>query len=314
MLWVALLLGVLALALLVMAWAVFAAACRRPPHRDGPIEENVSPLWSAYSEDVIRGVHWFRDRETEAVEIESYDGLRLRGYYLAHPEAKGTILLFHGYHSDGYTDFSCAYESYYALGYSLLTVFQRAHGESEGRYICYGVKERYDCQRWAEYAYARFGPDHPLLLGGISMGASTVLMASALPLPPTVKGIVADCGFTSAWEELLYLLRRKRVPAAKPVLWLADLLARLFAGFSFRECSTLQAMETNRLPVLFLHGEADTFVPARFTQDCFDACRSEKELLLVPSATHGVSYLVDKPRCQAALERFLRTHMEDGHV
>ncbi|MGM9619707.1 MAG: alpha/beta hydrolase [Oscillospiraceae bacterium] len=313
MIWLALLLGVLAVALLAAAWSVFATACLRPPYRDLPIEENVSPLWSAYSDEVIRGVHWFRDRETERVEILSHDGLRLRGYYLAHPEAKGTILLFHGFRSDGYTDFSCAYESYYAMGYSLLTVFQRAHGESEGRYITFGIKERFDCQRWAEYAYERFGPDHPLLLGGMSMGAATVLMATGLPLPPTVKGVVADCGFTSPWEVHLYLLRHKRVPAAKLLLSLADLLARAVAGFSFREYSTLTAMETNRLPILFLHGEADTFVPARFTQECYDACRSEKELLLVPGATHGVSYLVDKPRCQAALERFLRTHMEGGH-
>lgn len=312
--WLLLLLGALALALLAAAWAVFAEACFRSRRRGGPIEENVSPLWSAYSDEVIRGVHWFQDRESEEVEIESFDGLRLRGRYLAHPEAKGTVLLFHGFHSDGCTDFSGVFASYYAMGYSLLQVFQRAHGESEGRFICYGVKERFDCQRWAEYACRRFGPGHPLLLGGVSMGASTVLMASALPLPPTVRGIVADCGFTSAWEELSYLLRRRHVPAAGAVLRLADLLARLFAGFSFRECSTVEAMAANRLPILFLHGEADTFVPARFTQACFDACRGEKELLLVPGATHGVSYLKDRPRCQAALERFLRTYMEESHA
>lgn len=298
-------------ALAAAGYAVFRVACVRPKVHPKPIEENVSPLWADYQEEVVRGVRWFCDQKTETVELTSCDGLRLRGKYLPHENARGTMLLFHGYRSDGYTDFSCAYEFYNSLGYSILSVFQRAHGESEGRYICYGLKERYDCRDWAWYAYRRFGADHPLFLSGISMGSSTVLMATGLSLPPTVRGVVADCGFTSPWEELWDLLGTKFRPVRRPLLWMTNLYTRVFAGFGLREYSTLDAMRQTHLPILFVHGEEDHFVSPRFSRENFEACASpEKELVLVPGATHGVSYLVDKPRCQKTLGRFLISHTE----
>ena len=289
---------------------VFCESCPRKKEDLRPIEERVDPLWEEYQETVFEGIHWFEEQEIETVEIQSHDGLRLRGRYLEHPNAKGTILLFHGYRTDGVTDFSGVFSYYYGLGYSILSVYQRAHVMSEGKYITFGAKERFDCQRWAWYAYRRFGKDHPLLLDGMSMGASTVLMASALDLPPTVKGIIADCGFTSGWEELLHIIRGRKIPCATVIMHAADLFAKLVAGFSFRECSTTESLAKTKLPVLMIHGEADEFVPARFSKEGYAACGSEKELLLFPGAKHGLSYMVDQPRCQAALERFLRMHME----
>lgn len=293
---------------------IFWLACVRRKEDTRPIEERVDPLWEPFKEEVFEGVRWFRSMEPEPVEICSYDGLRLCGNYLAHPVPRGTILMFHGYRTDGHVDFCCAYRFYYEQGFSLLSVYERAHVKSEGRYITFGVKERQDCLAWAQYAAERFGPDHILLLDGMSMGASTVLMASALPLPETVKGIIADSGFTSVWDEIRHLMRSIHIPCPAVFLFGADLVARLVAGFSFKACSSVEAMEKNTRPVLFVHGGADNFVPARFSEACFAACRTEKELHIIPGANHGTGYLVDLPRCQDALIRFLNKCTEVDHA
>ena len=124
----------------------------------------------------------------------------------------------------------------------------------------------------------------------------------------SVCGVIADCGFTSPWEEFRELLRsRYRLPA-HPLLDAVDLYARLFAGFGLRECSTLDAMRTNSCPVLFVHGGSDHYVTTRFSRENYQACRAEKRLIIVPDAGHGMSYLLDTPGCQAALRDFLAAH------
>lgn len=302
--------GVSALAVLGAGAYVFYTACPRGKEDPRPLEQRVDPLWEEYKDGIFEGIRWFNDRKPEKVEILSHDGLKLRGNYLHNPDAKGTILLFHGYRTDGFLDFSCVYSYYYGLGFSILSVFQRSHRESEGKFITFGVKERFDCQRWAQYAYERFGAEHPLILDGMSMGASTVLMASGLELPPTVRGIIADCGFTSGWEELLHIIRGMKIPCGQIIMRSADLFAKHIAGFSFRECSTVEALKKNELPILLIHGREDDFVPPCFSEENFNACRSKKELHIVPGAKHGTSYMVDLPRCQEALERFLKDCLE----
>ena len=186
---------------------------------------------------------------------------------------------------------------------------QRAHGLSEGKYITFGVKERFDCVRWAEYVHKRIGGD--IFLDGLSMGSTTVLMASGEKLPDSVRGIIADCGFTSPEEIMTKImtvdLKIPKDPLFAPVAW----MIKKRAGFAVNEYSTLDAMKKNRLPILFLHGKADKFVPYEMTVRAYEACRSEKELLLVENAGHGISYLVEPERCKAALEKFLRKYSRE---
>lgn len=292
----------IALLLLLAGYIAFTIACWR---RTGKIMGQGSPNLAPYKEQMDAGREWFLGMEPEKVEIISHDGLRLRGLYLHNPEAKGTIILMHGYRMDGYTDFTCVYKKYYEHGFSLLNAFQRAHAESEGEYITFGVKERFDCRDWAIYVADRFGSEHKIVLDGLSMGAATVLMAAGLPLPENVKGIIADCGFTSPWDELEHLMKTKYHLPVHPLLDAADLFARALGGFSLKEYSTLEAMKTSSLPVLFLHGEDDNFVPTAFSVRAFEACTAPKRLLTIPGAAHGVSYLVDRESCDAALDEFL---------
>lgn len=294
---------ILAILLFLLAGYIgFTVACYR---RTGKIMGTGAPSLEPYLEQMDEGRQWFLGMKPEKVEIVSYDGLRLSGLYLINPEAKGTIILMHGYRMDGYTDFTCVYKKYYDLGYSLLNAFQRAHVDSEGEYITFGIKERFDCRDWAEYIADRFGPEHKIVLDGLSMGAATVLMAAGLELPENVKGVIADCGFTSPWEQLMFVVKNKYHLPARPLMDSVDIFAKLLGGFSFKEYSTLDAMKVNTRPILFLHGEADDFVPTYFSVRNFEACKAPKRLITVPNAAHGVSYLVDPDTCNAELDKFL---------
>jgi len=292
----------LVLLVLLAGYIVFTVACWR---RTGKIMGQGSPSLEPYLEQMDEGRQWFLSREPEKVEIFSFDGLRLRGLYLHNPEAKGTIILMHGYRMDGYTDFTCVYKKYYEAGFSLLNAFQRAHAESEGEYITFGVLERFDCRDWAEYVTDRFGQEHKIVLDGLSMGAATVLMAAELPLPENVAGIIADCGFTSPWDQLAHLCKTKYHLPVHPLLDSADIFARILGKFSLKGCSTIETMKKNTLPVLFLHGEADQFVPTAFSVRAFEACAGPKRLVTIPGAAHGVSYLVDQETCDRELDEFL---------
>ena len=272
------------LAVVLLGTVLFLIACRRGPVPDLTKPEVIAKWGRAeQTEEILAGVRFMQDAEN--IFLPSYDGLRLHGRLLQQPGAKGTILLFHGYRSSWVIDFSIVLPYYFTLGYNLLAVDERAHGESEGTYITFGVRERHDVATWAAYAAMHFGPAHPLILDGLSMGAATVLLASDLELPPSVRGIIADCGFSSPYEIMKSVFRAHcRWLPAGPLLALTDVFTRLFAGFSLKGASTLDAVAKTKLPILFIHGTGDTFVPCSMTQAAYDACAAPKQLVLVPDA------------------------------
>ena len=302
------------LAVVLLALGLFLFVCRRGPTPDFT-KPAVIAKWgrAEQTKEILAGITLMQDAED--IFLPSYDGLRLHGQLLQQPGAKGTLLLVHGYRSSWSIDFSIVLPYYYSLGYNLLAVDERAHGQSEGAYITFGVHERRDAVTWAQYAEKHFGPEHPLFLGGLSMGATTVLLASALELPPSVRGIIADCGFSSPEAIMKSVLRAhvKWLPAG-PLLALMNVCTRAFAGFSIKEASTLDAVSKTKRPILFIHGTADTFVPCAMSQAAYDACRAEKQLVLVEGAGHGQSYLTDRPRVQAALETFLNQYASKAAI
>ena len=294
----------IALVLITVGYVIFYLAfCRFP--RD-PAALRLKGL-QPYGTIIDEGIAWFREQESEEVSILAWDGTRLAGHYLHHPQSRGTILLMHGFRSHALYDFSCIFKVYYELGFSLLTVHQRAHGKSGGQYITLGVKERKDCRNWCQYIADRYGSGHDIFLDGISMGAATVLMASGLDLPGSVRGIIADCGFASPYREMKHVLRSYHLPE-HPFLDITDCFCRCFAGFSLKEASTLEAMEKNHLPVLFVHGQADELVPWTFSQEAYEACRAPKQLITVETAGHGLCYLMEREKMDAILSQFLERH------
>ena len=298
---------ILVLLLLTAGYAAFFVACVRLPLKPDPTR---SRSLRAYSDEILAGADWFRSRNPDRVQIRSDDGLRLTGYFLPAENAKGTLLLVHGYRSDPFTDFGYAYPFYASLGWNILSVCQRAHSESEGKYIAFGVKERFDVRDWSLYLADRFGPEHPIALVGISMGSASVLMSLGTQLPANVKCAIADCGFTSPYDQFVHILKGRFHLPVHPILDLADLFSRLFAGFGFKDYSTVTALQSNQLPVLFVHGEKDRFVPIKFTVENYAACNSEKRLITVPDAGHGTSYIFATELCQSAVREMLAAHAE----
>lgn len=261
-----------------------------------------------YAEEIRAGSEWLFDQDCETVKILSRDGLRLYGHWLPAENAKRTILLMHGFRSSWSHDFSGVARYYHEIGCNLLFAEQRTHGFSEGKYIGYGVLERFDCIDWIEYIAARFGTELPIYADGISMGATTVLMAAGLGYPDYVRGIIADCGFTSPKAIIGHVMKTSMKIPGDMLLSAADAVCKGKTGYSIGEYSTVEAMKTNDKPVLFVHGDADEFVPLEMTLENYEACTAEKQLLIVEGAGHGTSYLRDTARCREALESFFAAH------
>lgn len=286
--------GVIVVLYFIVTWAMFQAICRRFDGKFNPlaiIGEATNDALKPYAEQVDAGIRWAKEYPSEEVEITSYDGLTLHGYYYENPNAKGIMIGCHGYRGSGPRDFSSACSFYHDHGLSLLLIDQRANGKSEGKYITFGIKERLDIQDWCAYIQKRC-PDKPILLVGISMGATGVLMASP-ELPENVACLVADCGFASPWDELGYVLRHYLHLPATPFLRGIDFWCRILGGFSLNQFTTEQALAVNTRPVFFIHGEADDFVPCENTHRNAAACTTPHVVFTVPDAGHGLSYLVD---------------------
>ncbi len=235
------------------------------------------------------------DRAHGIVEIESHDGLKLVGHWFGCEKPKRVIVAMHGWRSGWARDFGVIAPFWTENGCAVLYAEQRSQGESEGEYMTFGLLERHDCVRWANWARERTGGQLPIYLFGVSMGATTVLMTAADELPEAVRGIVADCGFISPdtiWRHVVG--DNLHIPYSGYRACVADKQCRSRIGMGTQGYSTLEALKNSKVPVLLIHGEDDSFVPVTETHKNFDACVSPKYLFTVPSAGHGMSYIVDK--------------------
>ena len=265
--------------------------------------------FDCFRDKIDEGIAWFKAQQPEKITLTSYDGLRLSAYLLpAQTDSNKVLLLMHGYRADGYSDFAGLFKFYHDQGYHLLVPHQRSHADSEGKYICFGVKERFDCKMWAEYAVRRFGKDCNLYMSGISMGSSTVLMAVGLGLPENMRGIIADCGFTSPYDIFRHVMQLQFKLPLFPLMNLTEAVNRKKAGFGYKDVSTLDILKNCSIPILFIHGGKDEFVPTQMTLDNYSACAGPKELLIVPEAAHGTSNFVEPVRYRETVLRFMKKY------
>ena len=260
-----------------------------------------------YRDIVEKGLEFIRKSPYVWVETVSFDGLRLAARYYDNGKNK-TILLFHGYRSAAARDFCVAVEMYSKMGFNVLLADQRAHGRSEGRLITFGVKESRDVISWVEYVNAKYGTEK-IALGGMSMGATTVLLACGRGLPDNVKCIVADCGFSSPADIIKIVAKKNFKINADFFLPLLDLCCKIFGNFSIMGISTEDALKKVKIPVFFIHGESDGFVPCDMSKKGFEAISDRAELVTVYGADHGMSFLKDTEKVYTGLEKFLEKNI-----
>ncbi len=295
-------------------YATFRYAFLRMEEPDWADEESVrNSHFKPFAEATPAAMAWVRRHTHETVEVESFDGLKLRGIWVPAEHPKATILLFHGYHSSWHIDFSAILSMYHAMDLNLLLVRQRAHGDSEGKYVTFGILERKDVLTWIDFHNRTHGTDN-VFLGGLSMGASTVLYAAGEDLPPNVRAIVADCGFTYPREILSKVFTERFHLSAQPIFPFVAFWARVLGRFDIDECDTRKILQRAKVPIFFIHGTGDTFVPHEMTQQSYDACCTRKELHLVEGAEHGMSYLKDPQGLTEALVAFLNEHLSEDYV
>ena len=303
--------GISLLVLLIFSGGyTFYAACVRRKELPWLDEEGIrNTPYGKYHKYIRMADTYLKEHHAKEVAIESYDGLKLSGVWLASEKPRGTIILAHGYRSSKLLEFGMVLDFYRSYGLNILLPDQRAHGKSEGKIITFGVKECQDIRLWIRWVNEKCN-HMPVILSGLSMGASTVLYLADEKLPPNVKGIIADCGFTSPWEIISSVFRKVTHLPAVPSLWVAEVFARVFGGFSLRQKDTREVLKNSRLPLLIVHGTADDFVPCEMTRQGYEVCVGDKEMYLVEGAEHGLSFLKESDRYKEKVLAFLDRNLE----
>ncbi|MBQ2735470.1 MAG: alpha/beta hydrolase [Clostridia bacterium] len=278
---------------LVCFLIVFYSPKRKQPREDEyPTPEGA--VYDEYREQMEEWIKAIRTMEHTEVSVTSYDGLRLCGAYYEHKKGAPIEILFHGYRGTGERDLNGGVFRCFALGRNALIVDHRAAGKSAGHVITFGIKESRDALTWVDFVLKYIDKDAKIILTGISMGASTVMMAASMPLPHNVVGILADCGYTSTKAIIQKVSADMKLPA-KLVYPFIKLGARLFGGFDSDAASPIESMKHCHLPVIFFHGDADDFVPASMSEENFAVCTAEhKRLVLIRGAGHGLAFPVDQ--------------------
>ena len=262
---------------------------------------------ASFREECKKELEWFDSLHPKDASIKAHDGAELHAIVMETEHAKATVLLMHGFLSSPRHDFSLVFRFYREKGFNIVAPYQRALGKSGGNFITFGDKERYDCKRWTEYIRDTYGKDLPIIMDGVSMGASTILMSVGLGLPENVKAIIADCGYTTPWEIVCTVIKAMKVLPIFPCAHIAKVFARIFGGFSFTKPSTIEAMKQCHVPILFAHGKKDRFVPYEMSVRNYEACASEKKMLFtVEDAEHGLCFLHDRKGYEEKINELLK--------
>lgn len=252
------------------------------------------------------GYREFDAMEKEDVYIDSFDRHRLHGYFIKNTKSRKVVISFHGYNTEARKEYPLHY-SYYQDGYTVLIVDQRGVGQSKGRFITMGLLERRDCLGWIDYVIERYGGDVEILLEGLSMGATTIMMAAQDIHCPQVKGMIANCGFNSCADQVAYnITHHMRLPRV-PVLQTVKLYAKLLARYDMEAVTACDSLANSDIPLLMFHGAKDTFVPYENLAKIFPCARaSHKKMVPCEHAAHGIACFEDRDLYTGEIRQFLK--------
>lgn len=261
------------------------------------------PIYQLFKDDIIKDITDVRSIKSEEFSIKSFDGLTLYGKYYECIKGAPIEIMFHGYKGSGERDLSTGVKRAFKCNRNALIVDQRASGKSEGHTISFGINERHDCLSWTNFVVNHFGNDVKIILTGISMGAATVLLASSMDLPKNVIGILADCGYDKARDIIKKVIKEMKLPSNffYPFVKLG---AKIFGHFNLEETSPYESVQKSKVPIIFIHGDIDSFVPYYMSDNLYNVCSTKKKLVKVLNADHGVSYLVDPDTYISELNNF----------
>ena len=254
---------------------------------------------------------WFTDKENRKTwYLTSNDGLKLQAIYLkSEKPTNKNVIIAHGYMgtSEEMADYA---KMYHELGYNVLVPDARGHGKSEGNYIGFGWPERRDYLLWIDQLIRENGSDSIITLYGLSMGAATVMMTSGEQLPVNVKAIVEDCGYSSVSDELNYQLKDMFHLPSFPLMQVTSLITKIRAGYFFGEADSVAQLEKNKLPMLFIHGDSDNFVPYEMLGKNYNATNGPKEKYVVSGAGHAEAYKTDPDQYKKIISAFLNQYIQ----
>jgi fermentation-respiration switch protein FrsA (DUF1100 family) len=288
------------------------AACRADKGRDhnyDPSRPDAVPSAgsSSFCLAAREGNVWWNSQKLERLETASHDGLRLVGHLLrAKKPSRRLAVVMHG-HQCVSGEMGFAARLFRGMGFHVFMPDQRAHGKSEGRFCGMGVFERLDLLAWLGLLNGLFPDGVEIALLGVSMGAATVMLAASDPgLPANVVCAVADCGFTRFYDTLRFLLKNNYPPLPFKGLFLraASGITAVRAGYSFSDASCIKAMPDSRIPMLFIHGDADRVVPFGMMRLLCEAHPGPKETLAVKGGEHAAAYFADPGGYSAAVKNW----------
>ncbi len=253
----------------------------------------------------IERINILKSSMTETLCMKSFDGLNLKAYYVpCGEETDKFVLLVHGYDSDAFTAFGTQIKFYKELGFDIVVIDQRACGASDGKHVTFAVNESRDVSMWCDYIKEHFKNCKKIVLHGISLGGASVLFSISRHLPSEVKCIIDDCGFDSPEGILHHVLKKDyHLPffVRKSIIIFCEIICKC----RFRGVSTEDILKNTDMPILFIHGALDTYVPYYMTENNFKAVKYPFEFYTVSNAYHAGAFVIDEDGCNKAVKRLL---------
>ncbi|QVK17628.1 alpha/beta hydrolase [Mycoplasmatota bacterium] len=241
--------------------------------------------------------------EKEEIWFKTEDGLNQRGIYIKNDSnSNKTIIIVHGITVSITTSIKYM-RMFYDRGFNVLMYDQRRHGMSEGKYSTFGFYEKQDLDLWVNWVVDKNGADSIIGLHGESMGAATVLQYAGIN--KHVDFIIADCGFSNMIELMKYQIKKATKLPSFPILNRVTLKAKVRAKFRFKDISPIDVIKDSDLPILFIHGDKDTFVPTFMSEDMYNAKKGKKKLYIAKGAAHALSLETDKVQYEKIVNEFL---------
>lgn len=256
-------------------------------------------------------LEWFKDKKPETIKMLSDDGLQLEASFIRQPQPNGrTVILAHGYHHARRQMIPYA-KIFYNLGYNVLMPDARSHGESEGSLIGFGWLDRRDYIRWVQRAVLLTQPSEKIVLLGISMGAATVIATSGEDdLPKNVKAVIEDSSFSQLDDQFRYRIASHYHLPARELEPIVSYLTKLEGGYSFKEANIAEQIAKTKVPILFIHGDQDDYVPIEMLDELVEAANVPCEVYIAEGAGHVQSIVVDPERYQKEISNFLQKYVD----